>query len=85
MYLSIHSDLHLEHKNIEEINNLNIQYELNANNEIKLKEGDIVSVTVKNTNKTISQLLRNFFYRVSGNDTYQISAQHGGIVMVNAN
>ena len=59
--------------------------ELNANNEIKLKEGDIVSVTVKNTNKTISQLLRNFFYRVSGNDTYQISAQHGGIVMVNAN
>ena len=62
-----------------------IMDELNANNEIKLKEGDIVSVTVKNTNKTLSQLLRNFFYRVSGNDTYQISAQHGGIVMVNAN
>ena len=62
-----------------------IMDELNANNEIKLKEGDIVSVTVKNTNKTISQLLRNFFYRVSGNDTYQIAAQHGGIVMVNAN
>ena len=62
-----------------------IMDELNANNEIKLKEGDIVTVTVKNTNKTISQLLRNFFYRVSGNDTYQISAQHGGIVMVNAN
>ena len=62
-----------------------IMDELNANNEIKLKEGDIVSVIVKNTNKTISQLLRNFFYRVSGNDTYQISAQHGGIVMVNAN
>ena len=37
-----------------------IMDELNANNEIKLKEGDIVSVTVKNTNKTISQLLRNF-------------------------
>ena len=65
--------------------NSQIMDELNANNEIKLKEGDIVSVTVKNTNKTISQLLRNFFYRVSGNDTYQISAQHGGIVMVNAN
>ena len=62
-----------------------IMDELNANNEIKLKEGDIVSVTVKNTNKTISQLLRNFFYRVSWNDTYQISAQNGGIVMVNAN
>ncbi len=52
---------------------------------IKLKEGDIISVTVKNTNKTISQLLRNFFYRVSGSDAYQISAQHSGIVMVNSN
>ena len=62
-----------------------IMEDLQANKVMKLKEGDIVSVTVKNTNKTISQLLRNFFYRVSGNDTYQISAQHGGIVMVNAN
>lgn len=48
-----------------------------------LKEGDIVSVTVKNTNKTISQLLRNFFYMVSGNDSYQISAQSSGVVAVN--
>lgn len=52
-------------------------------NRIKLKEGDIVSVSVKNTNTTISQLLRNFFYRVAGNDTYQIAAQHAGIVTVN--
>ncbi len=56
-----------------------------TSNTIKLKEGDIISVTVKNTNKTISQLLRNFFYRVSGSDAYQISAQHSGIVMVNSN
>lgn len=45
MYLSIHSDLHLEHKNIEEINNLNIQYELNANNaEYIILAGDISSL-----------------------------------------
>ena len=48
-----------------------------------LKEGDIVSVTVKNTNQTISQLLRNFFYTISGNDTYQVAASHAGMVMSN--
>ena len=49
----------------------------------KLKEGDLISVTVKNTNKTISQILKNFFYQIAGNDTYNIVAQHGGIVTVN--
>ncbi len=48
-----------------------------------LKEGDIVSVNVKNTNVTISQMLRNFFYTISGNDTYQVAAQHSGMVMSN--
>ena len=46
----------------------------------KLKEGDIVSVSVKNTNQTLSQQLKNFFYKVVGNDTYIIAASHGGIV-----
>lgn len=55
----------------------------NTGNRIKLKEGDIISVSVKNTNTTISQLLRNFFYKVAGNDTYQVAAQHAGIVTVN--
>ena len=50
-----------------------------------LKEGDIVSVSVKNTNKTISQILKNFFYQVSGNDTYNIAATAGGVVNVNGN
>lgn len=50
---------------------------------ITLKEGDIVSVKVKNTNVTISQLLRNFLYHVTGNDTYQIAAESAGIVTVN--
>ena len=50
---------------------------------ITLKEGDIVSVKVKNTNVTISQLLRNFLYHVTGDDTYQIAAEAAGIVTVN--
>lgn len=57
--------------------------ELESNKKKALKEGDIFTVNVKNTNTTISQLLRNFFYKVSGNDTYQVSAQHTGIVTVN--
>lgn len=48
-----------------------------------LKEGDIVSVTAKNTNTTISQLLRNFFYTVTGNDAATIGGSQGGIVTVN--
>lgn len=51
---------------------------------LKLKEGDIVSVSVKNTNTTISQILRNFIYRVTGNTTYNIAAQQSGIVTVTA-
>lgn len=49
---------------------------------LKLKEGDMVLVSVKNTNVTISQLLRNFFYRIAGDDSYQIAAKHAGIVQV---
>ena len=48
-----------------------------------LKEGDIVSVSVKNTNITIAQMLKNFFYSISGNDTYSIEASHSGVVMTN--
>lgn len=45
-----------------------------------LKEGDIVSVNVKNTNTTISQMLRNFFYKLVGNDSYSVSASSSGMV-----
>lgn len=50
---------------------------------LALKEGDIFSVNVKNTNSTLSQQLKNFFYAVSGNDTYTIAAQHSGMVSAN--
>lgn len=61
-----------------------IEDKLENEGEYNLKEGDIVSVTVKNTNKTMSQILRNFFYQVTGNNTYNIAAQHSGIINVNA-
>lgn len=50
---------------------------------LALKEGDIFSASVKNTNTTLSQQLKNFFYSVTGNDTYSIAAEHTGIVTAN--
>lgn len=55
------------------------------NGKYVLKEGDIVSVNVKNTNQTLSQMLRNFFYTISGQDTYQVAAEHAKMVSVNGN
>jgi len=60
-----------------------IEDKLKTNGAYVLKEGDIFSVTVKNTNKTIAQILKNFFYQVTGNDTYNIAAQRSVIVNVN--
>ena len=57
--------------------------QLGSNKSITFKEGDIFSTSAKNTNATISQQLKNAFYRVTGNDTYQISAKHAGIITVN--
>lgn len=61
-----------------------IEDEMAKNNGIYYcKEGDIISARVKNTNQTISQQLKNFFYTVTGNDTYTIAANHAGIVTAN--
>ena len=57
-----------------------IEDELKNKGKYLLKEGDFVSVSAKNTNTTLSQQLKNFFYTVMGNDTYSIAAQHGGVV-----
>ena len=54
-----------------------------SKNTLTLKEGDRFSVTVENTNTTIAQTLRNFLYKIAGNNTYQIAAQYAGIVTVN--
>lgn len=46
----------------------------------QMKEGDIFSASVKNTNKTIAQTIRGVFYSISGQNTYTIAAQHSGVV-----
>lgn len=58
---------------------------LSTNGKYALKEGDMFSTSVKNTNTTLSQQLKNFFYTVAGNDTYTIAAQHAGYVTANGN
>ena len=61
-----------------------IEEEMKKNNGVYYcKEGDIISARVKNTNQTISQQLKNFFYTVTGNDTYTVAANHAGIVTSN--
>ncbi len=60
-----------------------IETDLAKNGRITLKEGDIFATTVKNTNLTIAQILRNFFFMVSGNDQYEIMGQDAGVVAVN--
>ena len=50
---------------------------------IILKKGDRVTITVENTNQTIGQILRNFIYRVLGDDASQIAAQYTAVVSVN--
>ena len=50
---------------------------------LALKEGDRFLTSIKNTNTTLSQQLKNFFYSVTGNDTYTILASHAGIVTAN--
>lgn len=48
-----------------------------------LKKGDIVTVKVKNDSETLAQVLRNIWYKVSGNDTYVIYGSSSAMVTVN--
>ena len=48
-----------------------------------LKQGDMVTVSVKNTNRTIGTILRDFFYSITGNNSATVTASHSGIVNVN--
>ena len=48
-----------------------------------LKQGDMVTVSVRNTNRTIGTILKDFIYRVTGNNSASITASHSGIVTVN--
>lgn len=59
--------------------------QLAARKMISLKEGDNVTVKVKNKNNTIAVQLRNWAYKVTGNDSSTITAEASGIVTKTAN
>lgn len=48
-----------------------------------LKEGDGISVTVKNTSATLSQSLRNIYYKATGEDIHIILATASGTIAIN--
>ena len=60
-----------------------IEEEMKTKGAYYCNEGDIIYASVKNTNQTISQQLKNFFYSVTGNDAYTIAAEHSGVVSAN--
>lgn len=54
-----------------------------SNDEIILKEGDMIYVEVKNTNNTAAQTLKSSFLGFSNAGEYVISASSSGMVTVN--
>lgn len=59
-----------------------IMDELYEKQVVYMKEGDVITVSASNSNNTISQSLKNFFYSLSGNNTYSIVGSQSGIVTV---
>lgn len=53
------------------------------NGRIILKEGDVISVTTKNNNKTLSQTLKGIYYSVTGADLHIIASTCSGTISVN--
>ena len=60
--------------------NTQVMDDLNRNGIYPLNEGDIITVNVKNTSKTIAVQLKNIWYKVTGNETGNITATVSGIV-----
>ena len=56
------------------------EIETSTNGTYNMKKGDILSVSVKNSGKTLAQMVRGVFYSIGTNGNYQISAQHSRAV-----
>ena len=50
---------------------------------IVLKEGDVISVTVKNDSSTLSQSLRGIYYKVKGEEIHIIAGTASGTIAIN--
>lgn len=57
-----------------------IEEQLENNGSITLVPGSIVSVKVINTNPTMAQQMKNFMYKIVGNDTALIVSSKAGMV-----
>lgn len=57
-----------------------IEEELEKSGVKKLKTGDMVLVTVKNTDLTLAQQLKAFTYKIVGNDNAAVVASKAGMV-----
>ena len=77
---TIGDNVYYTDKTTQIISNLGI-----GNGVINLKEGDIFTVEVENTNQTIATQLRNFIYKVTGNSSKTIVASESGMVTTTAN
>lgn len=56
---------------------------VNNSGVIVLKEGDVVSVTARNSSKTLSQTLKNTYYKIRGEDLHIIAATASGTIAIN--
>lgn len=57
-----------------------IEEELKSKGYKNLKTGDMVLVTVRNTDLTLSQQMKQFMYKIVGNDTATVVASKAGMV-----
>ena len=55
----------------------------NRTGKLNLKQGDGIFVTVKNNSKTLSQVLKNFYYNVTEGDLHIIAASSSGTININ--
>lgn len=56
---------------------------LNKTGQLILKEGDVISVTAKNSSKTLSQTLKSIYYNIKGEDLHIIAGASTGTIAVN--
>ena len=61
-----------------------IMDEISDSNVYNMKKGDILSVRVENSGRTLAQMIRGVFYSVNDNGNYQIAAQHSRVVTATA-
>ena len=60
-----------------------ILFQMNMDGAYIFKQGDTVVVTIRNTNRTIAQLVREIFFPASGTRDYQVGASFSGMVVNN--